>query len=100
VRELQNVLQRAVILADGGVVRVDDLPDPLRSPAEPDLPEPNGLPLPELVERIERRAIRTALAAHGGVRARAARQLGLPERVLRYKIQKYDIDPRKPRGTS
>jgi DNA-binding NtrC family response regulator len=98
VRELQNALQRAVILADGEVIRTDDLPEAIRSPALPAdaIPAPEeGRSLPELVEEIERRAIRSALAAHGGVRARAARQLGLPERVLRYKLKKYGIDPTK-----
>jgi DNA-binding NtrC family response regulator len=95
VRELQNALQRAVILADGNVIRSEDLPESVRAPRLPDddVPAPGGRTLPELVEEIERRAIRSALAANGGVRARAARDLGLAERVLRYKLKKYDITP-------
>ena len=97
VRELMNVLQRAVILSPGSQVRKDDLPEQIRWPGEADSNEPDlgGRTLPELVEEIERRAIRKALAEEGNVKARAARMLGLPERVLRYKLKKYGIDPTK-----
>jgi DNA-binding NtrC family response regulator len=101
VRELQNVLHRAVVLGSGDAVGAADLPDFVRDPSAAAEPSAEGLPrgrsLPEFVEEIERRAIRRALAEHGGVRARAARSLGLPERVLRYKLQLYGIDPREPR---
>ncbi|MEN8149129.1 MAG: sigma-54 dependent transcriptional regulator [Planctomycetota bacterium] len=97
VRELMNVVQRAVILAPGETIGVDDLPDQVVRPlrAEVDLDPLEGRTLPELVEEIERRAIRRALRRERGVKARAARSLGLPERVLRYKIDKYGIDPTK-----
>jgi two-component system NtrC family response regulator len=97
VRELMNVLQRAVILSPGEQIHAEDLPEQVRSPgrAEIDLDPLEGRTLPELVEEIERRAIRRALARERGVRVRAARSLGLAERVLRYKIEKYGIDPTK-----
>jgi two-component system NtrC family response regulator len=97
VRELMNVLQRAVILSPGDQIRAEDLPEQVRHPArgEIDLDPLEGRTLPELVEEIERRAIRRALRRERGVKARAARSLGLPERVLRYKIDKYGIDPTK-----
>ena len=97
VRELQNIVHRATILGSGDVLRAADLPDFVRDPSAAAHPADDGLSrggsLPDLVEQIERRAIRRALAEHGGVRARAARSLGLPERVLRYKLQLYGIDP-------
>jgi len=97
VRELMNVLQRAVILSPGEQILVADLPEQVRSPsrAEVDLDPLEGRTLPELVEEIERRAIRRALLRERGVKARAARSLGLAERVLRYKVEKYGIDPTK-----
>jgi two-component system NtrC family response regulator len=97
VRELSNVLQRAVILSPGDQIRVEDLPEQVRRPpaGEIDLDPLENRTLPELVAEIERRAVRRALAREGGVKARAARALGLPERVLRYKIEKYGIDPTK-----
>jgi DNA-binding NtrC family response regulator len=95
VRELMNVLQRAVILATGETIREADLPETVRLEPEGlarlDLVAEGERTLPELVEEIERRAIRRALAAAGGVKARAARALGIPERVLRYKIGKYGL---------
>jgi two-component system NtrC family response regulator len=97
VRELMNVLQRAVILSPGEQIRVEDLAEQVRRPPEPEAapgPMP-GQTLPELVEEIERRAIHRALRQEGGVKARAARALGLPERVLRYKMNKYEIDATK-----
>jgi len=102
VRELQNVIERTVILAPGAAIEFTDLPDAVRLPTrEPgDLPGPDEeRSLPELVAAIEQRAIRRALVEHGGVRARAARALGLPERVLRYKLKSYGIDPTKLSGS-
>ncbi len=96
VRELQNVIERTVILAPSDVVELADLPAAVRAPIErgDELPGPDTeCTLPELIAAIERRAIRRALAEHGGVKARAARALGLPERVLRYKLKTYGINP-------
>lgn len=97
VRELQNVLQRAVILCVDGVVRAADLPPSLTR--EDPAPEPTFADetrsLPDLVEQLERTAIQRALRRHGGVRVRAAAALGISERVLRYKLDLYDIDPRR-----
>lgn len=103
VRELINAVQRGVVMATHGVVRPEDLPQAVQeAPAArgraPDA-EPGGLgagrSLPDAVEALERRAIADALAAHDGVRTRAARALGIQERVLRYKLQLYGIDPTK-----
>ena len=105
VRELLNALQRAVVLASGGVVRAEDLPSALRPPPAVAVVAPSAVPppaalaagrtLPDAVADLERAAILDALAEHGGVRTRAARALGIPERVLRYKLSLYGIDPTK-----
>jgi DNA-binding NtrC family response regulator len=102
VRELQNILQRAVILTSDDWIRAGDLPPPssVGHDGAEALPVPDHRrSLPELVEQIERKALRRALAEHGGVRARAARALGIPERVLRYKLERYDMDPTKLSGS-
>jgi transcriptional regulator with GAF, ATPase, and Fis domain len=101
VRELMNILQRAVILSADDQIRVGDLPEQVGRPPEPermDAPLAERT-LPDMVEELERRAIRRALSQEGGVKARAARALGLPERVLRYKLKKYGIDPTKSSGS-
>ena len=98
VRELQNIMQRVVILSDGDQIRPEDLPESLSSPTgtADALPVPDARrSLPELVAQIEQKALRRALLDHGCVRARAARALGIPERVLRYKLKSYGIDPTK-----
>ncbi len=95
IRELSNILERAVILGTGDQIRVEDLPERVRGAAaeDPSAPDPAGRTLPELVEELERRAIRRALAEAGGIKARAARSLGIAERVIRYKMKKYGIEP-------
>jgi DNA-binding NtrC family response regulator len=93
VRELMNILERAVILSSGEQIGTGDLPERVSLPPESEGAEQSldGRSLPELIEEIERRAIRRAMAESGGVKARAARSLGLPERVLRYKLKKYEL---------
>ena len=88
VRELQNLVERAVLLCDGGLVRPTDVALP-RSAAAPRPDAPYDLVA--AVEELETRMIRAALDRAGGVQTRAARELGISERVLRYKLQKYAL---------
>jgi DNA-binding NtrC family response regulator len=91
VRELENIVERAVLLCRGQVVDVGDLPAAVR-PGErsPQVPEPRRLP--EVLAAIERQAIRAALERHGWVQTQAAEDLGISERVLRYKMRKYGLE--------
>jgi DNA-binding NtrC family response regulator len=98
IRELANVLQRAVILANGPQIRAEDLGEGFCGGTLPD-PEDAllaGRSLPELMEEIERRAIRQAMQQHGNVKVRAAKALGIQERALRYKLTKHGFDSTKP----
>jgi len=93
VRELENAVERAVILAEDEVVRVEDLPPSMRNVKEKISDDNfNDLPLPEAVAMLERRRIREALRKAGGVKTRAAEMLGISERVLRYKLEKYGME--------
>ncbi len=87
VRELANSLERAAILADGDVLRSQDLiiSDPLGAN-----PAPAGDAL--TMEDVERDAIRRALAAVGGNRRLAAESLGIGVRTLYEKLKKYDLE--------
>jgi two-component system NtrC family response regulator len=86
VRELENLVERAVVLTRDDVIGLGDLPLSLAAEA----PEPEGPPsLPAAVEGLERRLIREALARADGVQTAAADLLGISERVLRYKLRKY-----------
>ncbi len=90
VRELENLVERAVVLTRDDVIGLDDLPLSLQAEAGPE-PEAEARSLPAAVEGLERRMIREALARAGGVQTRAAELLGISERVLRYKLQKYGL---------
>ena len=88
VRELENLMERAVVLTRDEVIGRADLPLSVRD-AEPESGEATGLPA--AVEGLERRMIRDALARADGVQTRAAELLGISERVLRYKLRKYGL---------
>jgi two-component system NtrC family response regulator len=93
VRELENLIERAVVLCRGEVITTQDLPFHLKE----EKPEGSwdaarkAKNLPESLEGIERDLIIKALHEHQGVQTRAAESLGISERVLRYKIKKYGI---------
>jgi two-component system NtrC family response regulator len=88
VRELENLIERAVVLTRDDAIDVADLPLTLADPAREASP-PAGLVA--AVEGLERRMIRDALAGAAGVQTRAAELLGISERVLRYKLRKYGL---------
>jgi len=93
VRELENLIERAVVLCRGEVITTQDLPFHLKE----EKPEGSwesarrAKNLPKSLEEIERDLILKALHEHQGVQTRAAESLGISERVLRYKIKKYGI---------
>ena len=93
VRELENIVERAVLLCRGRVIDVEDLPVALR-PGDRRPEEPESRALPDILASIERQAIRAALERHGGVQTQAAADLGISERVLRYKMKKYSLECR------
>ncbi|MBI2562864.1 MAG: sigma-54-dependent Fis family transcriptional regulator [candidate division NC10 bacterium] len=97
VRELENLVERAGLLTRGQVIDLPDLPVTLR-PGERGPAESGtlGVPprLPDLLAGIEREAIRAALERHGGVQTQAAAELGISERVLRYKMRKHGLEGR------
>ena len=115
VRELENVLERALAFADGGMITVDGLGLPLPAPAPAPVTALNAglpgrqLPLPGMghggapivplqlfLLQTEREMILQALAQARYHRARAARQLGISVRQLRYRMQKLQL--REPPG--
>jgi Nif-specific regulatory protein len=93
VRELENIIERAVVLGRGETITSQDLPLNLReSRTEMALVQARQAhSLPETLETLERQLIIGALERNGGVQTRAAEELGISERVLRYKINKYRI---------
>ena len=86
VRELENIIERAVVLTRDDVIGSSDLPVTVQ---EKDAEDDHEANLAVAVERLERRMIREALARSDGVQTRAAELLGMSERALRYKLAKY-----------
>jgi two-component system response regulator AtoC len=95
VRELEHALERAVVLADGPLIREEDLPDTVRAPVRPPAaaaPEGASLSVKRETRALEERLIRAALERTGGNRTRAAELLELSYRALLYKIKDYGIE--------
>jgi two-component system response regulator PilR (NtrC family) len=95
VRELENVIERAVALCSGDSIDVDALPPSLLDPtprgAQPRIP-PEGVDLEELTGDYERGLILEALERSGGVKKRAAALLGVSFRSFRYRMEKLGLD--------
>ncbi|WYD81445.1 MAG: nif-specific transcriptional activator NifA [Candidatus Electrothrix gigas] len=109
VRELQNLMERLVILSTGDILSLSDLPEYfLEPPTEPkELEEPEGMKpsraeqitnnqdvtpsTPRSLKDLEREQVEAALCRHGWVQARAARELGLTQRQIGYRIKKFNL---------
>ncbi|MGQ9673251.1 MAG: sigma-54-dependent transcriptional regulator [Candidatus Aminicenantales bacterium] len=90
IRELENTIERAVVFSEGGVLSLADLPVFLKEKREEEIAG-EDVPLTEKVKRLETREIRRALLEANGVKSRAARALGITERMLRYKMKTYGL---------
>jgi two-component system NtrC family response regulator len=88
VRELENLIERAVVLCRSDVIGRGDLPLTLEEAEAPDGPQSH---LTAAVEGLERRMIKEALKRSEGIQTRAADFLGITERALRYKLKKYGL---------
>lgn len=104
VRELQNLMERLVILSNNGVLDSTDLPSHILhgtpTPATPNIhPPPQSEPASsnrhhsthKSLEEIEREQVEEALIRHGWVQARAARELGLTQRQIGYRMKKFNL---------
>jgi two-component system response regulator PilR (NtrC family) len=95
VRELENVIERAVALTAGPMIDVDVLPAlrVAKAPSDPIVEFPaDGVDLDRLMADYERAIVQKALEKAGGVRKRAAQMLGISFRSLRYRLEKLGFD--------
>jgi two-component system response regulator PilR (NtrC family) len=93
VRELENILERAVALCVNDKVSVDDLRlGNVGNPAEPHNASREGETLEDYLNRVERQAIQEALDQTGGNRSAAARLLGISFRSIRYRLERLGMD--------
>ena len=93
IRELENVIERALVLGSGDMLEAEALPpdlnimrDTQEVPVE--IP-PDGIDLEAMLDQIERRYLQMALSRTGGVQTRAAELLRVSFRQFRYKLQKH-----------
>ncbi len=93
VRELENVLERALALTAGGEIRAEDLQiTPTRdAPGAATPAARSGRPLPEQLDAVERQAILDALEQTHYNRTAAAKLLGITFRALRYRMERLGI---------
>lgn len=94
IRELENVLERALVLTEDDVITIDDLPEAVRRPAPAGAGvgvDTDDLSVKKHGSRLERHLIQLALDRTGGNKTQAAELLELSPRALRYKIQEYGI---------
>ena len=95
VRELENIIERALAMCSGGVIEEQDL---LLVPVENSQPDNGSLsskyPLPKYLDQVERQALLEALEQTGFNRTAAAKLLGLTFRTMRYRMERLGIkDP-------
>ena len=107
VRELENIVERAVALAAGPTIGLGDLPHEVAGAAAQPTPTLSALPesgceIDEVLGEVERRFIIQALDRTGGVRTNAAKLLGITLRSLRYRMQKHAMqdDDEEPAESS
>ena len=95
IRELENVLERALVLTEGPSISLDDLPEAVRRPAPEGLGigvDSDDLSVKRHGARMEKHLIQLALDRTGGNKTHAAELLELSPRALRYKIQEYGVE--------
>jgi two-component system NtrC family response regulator len=94
VRELENVLERALILCRTDILDLRDLPDHLLAPAPPSRPAQVVQPGESPLETAERHALEETLRKYAGHRERTAQALGISRRTLQYRLKKYGLTTR------
>jgi len=90
IRELENIMERAVLFAEGQTINVADLPEELtREIPVTDFVSDGSMTLKDMKRRLERKVIQQTLTRTGGDKKRAARELGITLRSLQYKLREY-----------
>lgn len=94
VRELENVLERALILCRADILDLRDLPDHLLAPTPVSRPTQLDQPGESPLETAERQALEETLRKYAGHRERTAQALGISRRTLQYRLKKYGLTTR------
>ena len=95
VRELENIVERAVTLSDAAIMGANVLPGEVSHAAPSGAPfvsiDDAGFSLEKTLDAMERRLLEEALAKTGGKKKKAATLLGLTFRSLRYRLEKHGL---------
>jgi DNA-binding NtrC family response regulator len=99
IRELENVIERAVVLTPGPRIGVDLIPEHVRRAPEFQAPQfilpPEGISFKDVTSDFEKRLIESTLEQAGGVQKRAAELLQIKPTTLNEMIKRLDIHPRR-----
>ncbi len=91
IRELENTIERCVVVTSGNLITLDDLPENIRGTEESASLSEAGT-LDEAVDSAEKNAIIKVLEECGGNRTQASQRLGISRRSLHRKLLKYNIE--------
>ncbi|UCG39530.1 MAG: sigma-54-dependent Fis family transcriptional regulator [bacterium] len=92
VRELENVMERAVVLCKGDSIALRDLPEEVRGQEEAmEVADPGGRTLTQILEALERQILVRTLQSNRNSQTKTAAELGLKRTTLRYKMGKYGL---------
>lgn len=91
VRELENIIERAVVIARDSVISVKDLPFRKIPSQYPDRQKIKKGSLKDSIEELEQQLIEQAMGEAAHNQTKAAELLGISERMLRYKLKKYGL---------
>lgn len=95
IRELENLLERAVILSSGPIIHLEDLPMAIKKEPDLDLSVEKIIPpkakLNEVLEIVEKKMIIRALDQADHIQSHAAELLGIEKNLLKYKMKKYAL---------
>jgi DNA-binding NtrC family response regulator len=91
IRELEHVIEMLVLFSTGGTIGEEDLPRVLRQSSNSASRPQGPFSFSKAVEDFERKLLTDAIAESGGVKAEAARRLGLDGNQIKYLCRKYGI---------
>ena len=95
IRELENIIERALVMSSNDTITLDDLPEYLlkKNDEKIDLDKivPLNMPLDKTLEQIERKLILRALEYSNNVQSRAATMLGISRHLMHYKLKKFGL---------
>ncbi|MCK4666367.1 sigma-54-dependent Fis family transcriptional regulator [Candidatus Dependentiae bacterium] len=91
IRELENVIERIVVLSQDSFIDINDLPFELQANVMVDLSKLENQTLPELIEEFEKGIISKLLVEENGKKLNVAKRLGIKSSTLYYKIEKLGL---------